>query len=86
MDADGIHLTSERLMSLERRPISEEKWLAASTHDREQLDQAHRIGCDFVTLSPLRTTPSHPEVAPIGWHDFQQLVEHAACRSSRWAA
>ncbi|PMR72243.1 Nudix family hydrolase [Billgrantia endophytica] len=78
VDADGIHLTSERLMALDRRPISETKWMAASTHDRKQLAQASRIGCDFVTLSPLRTTPSHPEVAPMGWHDFQQLVELAA--------
>ncbi|MDR5868277.1 Nudix family hydrolase [Halomonas koreensis] len=77
VDADGIHLTSERLMQLERRPVAEGKWLSASTHDHAQLARAHRIGCDFVTLSPLRTTPSHPEVAPIGWHDFQQLVEHA---------
>lgn len=77
VDADGIHLTSERLASLERRPIDEGKWLAASTHDRAQLEQAARTGCDFVTLSPLRTTPSHPEVAPLGWHDFQQLVETA---------
>lgn len=78
VDADGIHLTSEWLMRLERRPIAEGKWLAASTHDREQLGQAGKLGCDFVTLSPLRTTPSHPEVPPMGWHDFQQLVEHAA--------
>lgn len=78
VEADGVHLTSERLMSLERRPIAEDKWLAASTHDRKQLGQAARIGCDFVTLSPLRTTPSHPEVAPMGWHDFQQMVERAA--------
>lgn len=78
VDAEGIHLTSDRLMSLERRPIAEDKWLAASTHDYAQLQQAARIGCDFVTLSPLRTTPSHPEVAPLGWHDFQQLVERAA--------
>lgn len=78
VDADGIHLTSERLVSLERRPIAEGKWLSASTHDRAQLVQAGRLGCDFVTLSPLRTTPSHPEVAPMGWHDFQQLVERAA--------
>lgn len=77
VDADGVHLTSARLMTLERRPISEDKWLSASTHDKAQLDQAARIGCDFVTLSPLRTTPSHPEVPPIGWHDFQQLVERA---------
>lgn len=78
VDADGIHLTSERLMRLERRPIAEGKWLAASTHDRQQLVQAGNLGCDFVTLSPLRTTPSHPEVPPMGWHDFQQLVERAA--------
>jgi 8-oxo-dGTP diphosphatase len=77
VDADGIHLTSERLMSLDRRPINDGKWVSASTHDRDQLRQAGRIGCDFVTLSPLRTTPSHPQVAPIGWHEFQQLVEHA---------
>lgn len=77
VDADGIHLTSQRLMALERRPISETKWLSASTHDRAQLEQAARIGCDFVTLSPLRTTPTHPDTAPLGWHDFQQLVELA---------
>ncbi len=77
VDADGIHLTSARLMQLDRRPIAENKWLSASTHDQKQLSQAAVLGCDFVTLSPLRTTPSHPEVAPMGWHDFQQLVERA---------
>ncbi|GAB2795857.1 Nudix family hydrolase [Halomonas shantousis] len=77
IDADGIHLTSERLMQLERRPIETRKWLSASTHDRAQLDQAALIGCDFVTLSPLRVTPTHPGAAPLGWHDFQQLVEMA---------
>ncbi|WP_249978770.1 Nudix family hydrolase [Vreelandella olivaria] len=77
VEADGIHLTSERLMKLDRRPIDENKWLSASTHNQEQLSQAAVLGCDFVTLSPLRTTPSHPEVAPMGWHDFQQLVERA---------
>ena len=77
VDADGIHLTSERLMQLDRRPIAESKWLSASTHNQVQLSQAAVLGCDFVTLSPLRTTPSHPEVAPMGWHDFQQLVERA---------
>lgn len=77
VDADGIHLTSARLMELDRRPIAENKWLSASTHNQSQLSQAAVVGCDFITLSPLRTTPSHPEVAPMGWHDFQQLVERA---------
>jgi len=78
VDADGIHLTSARLMELKRRPIPSHKWLGASTHDDAQLAQAGRIDCDFVTLSPLAPTPSHPDAVTIGWHDFQQMVETAA--------
>ncbi|MDO0946325.1 Nudix family hydrolase [Chromohalobacter salexigens] len=78
VDADGVHLPSRTLMALEHRPIATGKWLAASTHNPEQLAQAATIGCDFVTFSPLRITPSHPDAAPVGWHDFQQLVETAA--------
>ncbi|RKR02486.1 8-oxo-dGTPase [Kushneria sinocarnis] len=77
VDADGIHLTSTRLMGLDRRPIAADKWLAASTHDQSQVNQAALIGCDFITLSPLRETPSHPGAITMGWHDFQKLVEHA---------
>ncbi|WP_027966543.1 Nudix family hydrolase [Halomonas halocynthiae] len=75
--ADGIHLTSERLMGLERRPVQEGVWLSASTHSEEQLARAYRIGCDFVTLSPVKPTPSHPEAATLGWYQFQRLVERA---------
>ncbi|WP_251978989.1 Nudix family hydrolase [Salinicola avicenniae] len=78
VDADGIHLTSARLMALKGRPIPAHKWLGASTHDDEQLTQAGRLDCDFVTLSPLAPTPSHPGVITLGWHDFQQMVETAA--------
>lgn len=77
IDADGIHLPSRTLMALQHRPIAHDKWLGASTHDPRQLEQAAAIGCDFVTFSPLRVTPSHPDTAPVGWHDFQQLVETA---------
>ncbi|GHB30876.1 Nudix family hydrolase [Salinicola rhizosphaerae] len=78
VDADGIHLTSARLMALKQRPIPAAKWLGASTHDAAQLTQAGDIDCDFVTLSPLAPTPSHPDAVTIGWHDFQQMVETAA--------
>ena len=30
-----------------------------------------------MTLSPLAPTPSHPDAILMGWHDFQQHVEHA---------
>ncbi len=85
VDADGIHLTSARLMQLDRRPIAENKWLSASTHDQKQLSQAAVLGCDFVTLSPLRTTPSHPEVAPMAGTTSNSWWNVPVCRYSRWA-
>lgn len=75
VNADGLHLPSRELMALTHRPIEEGKWLAASTHNDEQLAQAQRLGCDFATLSPVRETPSHPGAVTIGWHDLQQMVE-----------
>jgi 8-oxo-dGTP diphosphatase len=77
IDADGIHLTSERLLQLDQRPVPAGKWLGASTHNTEQLDKAAALDCDLVTLSPLAPTPSHPDAILMGWHDFQQHVEHA---------
>ena len=64
--------SSDSVLALVRLPRS------ATQRDPEQLAQAATIGCDFVTFSPLRITPSHPDAAPVGWHDFQQLVETAA--------
>ena len=73
--ADGVHLDSGRLMAAQSRPVPEGAWLAASCHDARELDQAARIGVDFAVLSPVATTPSHPQALPIGWQRFQQLVE-----------
>lgn len=50
---DGLHLTSERLMQLQARPVSGQQWLAASCHTREEIDHANQIGVDFIVLSPV---------------------------------
>lgn len=71
-DADGIHLTSARLMAAGRRPDCE--WCAASCHDGVELAQAQRLGVDFVVLGPVMPTPSHPDATPIGWQRFGELI------------
>lgn len=76
--ADGIHLDSRRLMALTQRPVSTDKWLAASCHNQEQLQHAQRIGVDFVVVSPVLPTQSHPEAEPLGWDGLQLLTEQAA--------
>lgn len=73
--ADGLHLNSERLMACDERPIAKHKWLCASVHDEIQLAQANRIDVDFIMLSPVLPTPSHPGAPTLGWEHFRVLTE-----------
>ncbi|MGZ5050384.1 MAG: Nudix family hydrolase [Methylobacter sp.] len=70
---DGIHLTSRDLMELSKRPANC-RWLAASCHNLEQLQQAQNIGADFAVLAPVLTTQTHPGAATLGWEQFADLV------------
>lgn len=77
VDADGIHLTAARLNQPAQRPVPVDKWLSASCHDAASIVQAENIRADFITLSPVLKTPSHPEVEPMGWHNFNSLTDNA---------
>lgn len=74
IEADGIHLNSERLMRSTERGISRSQWLSAACHTRAQLRHAQAIGVDWVTLSPVLPTPSHPGAPTLGWRRFAELV------------
>lgn len=76
VDADGIHLTAERLAAQDYRPVPSDKWLSAACHDLASLRHAEKIQADLVTLSPLLYTPSHPDAVPLGWHGFRAMIEN----------
>jgi len=67
--AAGWHLTAQQLRQHagQGRPVPVEQWLAASCHDAQELDLATAMGVDFVTLSPVLRTATHPEAQPLGW-------------------
>jgi 8-oxo-dGTP diphosphatase len=73
VQVDGIHLTSHDLLAITRRPENM-RWVSASCHNLEQLQQAQRIGVDFVVLAPVLPTQSHPGVQTLGWQQFATLV------------
>lgn len=73
-DIDGFHLTSAQLMNCSKRLLSDAKLLSAACHDEAQLRQAERVGVDFVTLSPVLPTASHPGAPTIGWQRFGECV------------
>lgn len=71
---DGVHLNSRTLMSLNELSVPEGMLVSAACHSADQLAEASRIGVDFVTLSPVLPTQTHPEAEPLGWERFSQLV------------
>jgi 8-oxo-dGTP diphosphatase len=73
LGAAGVHLSSARLMACTARPSRGLAWVSAACHDAAQLQQAQRLGVDFVTVSPVLPTATHPEAVPLGWAGFAEL-------------
>jgi len=68
----GLHLTSRSLMALTERPKN--KLVAASCHNKIELEKAEQLGLDFVVLSPINKTLSHPDAENMGWKAFKQYI------------
>jgi 8-oxo-dGTP diphosphatase len=75
--AAGWHLTAAQLRkyAAKGRPFPKERWLAASCHNAEELALAEQMGVDFVTLSPVQATQTHPDGVPLGWDQAARLIE-----------
>ena len=73
LGADGVHLTSARLMRLSARPLPGDLLVGASCHSPQELGQAVRIDADFAVLSPPRDSPR-----ALGWEGFASSIAGAA--------
>ncbi len=73
----GLHLPACRLAALEERPVGSDVLIGTSCHNRLELTRAAEMGLDYALLSPIKRTSSHPEVPPLGWEHFSELVDVA---------
>jgi 8-oxo-dGTP diphosphatase len=69
----GIHLDSKKLNVLSKRPGCD--LLSASCHNLHELKKAQELTADFVVLSPVQVTATHPDTKPLGWARFSELVD-----------
>ena len=74
LDAYGVHLPSQSLLMLKTKPA--DLLVAASCHNPIELRHAEHLNLDFVVLSPVKSTLSHPEADPLGWQKFAILAEN----------
>lgn len=78
LGADGVHLPSQDLLLLKTKPtagLAEDFLVAASCHHAAELAHAEMLGLDFVVLSPVKSTQSHPEMDAMGWEKFAALAQ-----------
>ena len=74
----GLHLNSKELKFYSPMDFVEKKLLiSTSTHDKKELLLAEEKKVNFIVLSPVNKTSSHPDSIPLGWGKFKQLVEFA---------
>lgn len=71
----GIHLPASKLMAFSSRPVGPEQLFGASCHNQEELQRAAELNVDYVLLSPVKPTSTHPQAQGLGWDQFQSLVK-----------
>lgn len=74
----GLHLNSKQLISCSIRPVSDSILLGASCHTENEIKHAEKIGVNYICLSPVLKTNSHPDQDGMGWDIFSSLVGNAA--------
>ncbi len=70
--ADGVHLKAAQLRSLAARPSL--PLVAASCHDRAELELARARQVDFVVLGPVAPTLSHPGAPVLGFEALRESI------------
>ncbi|GAV20048.1 thiamine-phosphate pyrophosphorylase [Mariprofundus micogutta] len=76
--ADGVHVAAEgidHIPSIRLWLNDAEKTVSASCHNLDEIKQAEAAGADYIFLSPVFPTDSHPGAPCLGPEKFQQLVE-----------
>jgi len=75
VEADGIHLPENSIPPSAVRKVFPEMIIGYSAHSLESALYAQKEGADFITLSPIFKTSSHPEAKPIGIEELKRISE-----------
>jgi len=77
INADGVHLSSiemNQIPAIREWLKRDEMKFSTSCHNELELEFAHRFGADFVFLSPVFATQSHPDEESLGITRFRELA------------
>lgn len=73
----GLHLNRHQAAAIAGRPVPVHYLLGVSCHNETEITEAQQLDADYLLLSPVNKTSSHPDAEPMGWGTFASLVELA---------
>jgi len=74
LGASGVHLTSQGFEDIQKaKELGLE--VIASTHTHQEVEYVSKLGVDYVTYSPIFTSPNKGE--PKGVEDLKRLVQNS---------
>lgn len=76
-DSLGLHLNQFNVGNINRRPVDSKTLFGISCHTAAEILRAQELEADYILLSPVLPTRSHPGAATLGWAQFSSLVELA---------
>lgn len=76
--ADGLHLSKANFIKadLKQRPIPETQWFSMGCHNLSELETVQELS-DYVLVSTVKETTSHPNITPLTWSGFKVITHHA---------
>lgn len=75
--ADGMHLTSKKLRSLKKRPLTTNYLLGASCHNLKEIEYANRLKLDYIFIGPILDKHQIKECKKLEWDGFAKLSKHS---------
>ena len=76
-DLFGLHLKSNELIKIEKRPLDKKIIIGASCHNEFEIEKANSLGLDYIFISPVKMTKCYKSDQLIGWEGFSSLVSLA---------
>ncbi len=78
---EGIHLTSKNIYRIDNNTITkiqqQTKIVGASCHNEQDIQRANNLHLDYIFVSPVAKTSSHPDAITLGWDGFEMLQQQA---------
>ena len=73
----GLHLNSKELKYYFPDDFDRQLLVSTSTHNQDEISLSESKKVNFIVLSPVNATLSHPDTVPLGWKKFKELTQKA---------